>query len=150
MKPDADGLLNNLAAYLLTTVAPLTGTDAGMKTVAVIAVLMSAVVEEFDRAAANRIEENKRLRDLFSRVIHVVADHDLEARMEEAVDTVDEDFRISALDKTNRGLRELFIDLHVHIEGLEGEDARRTEEAIWQEMAAMVKRREYDAWPPLK
>ena len=48
---------------------------------------------------------------------------------------------VSELDKTNQSLRSLFIDLHAHVETLDGEPARRLEASIWQELSASVQRR---------
>lgn len=146
MRPNCDYILNTSAMLLATKFMPQIKTEIGQKELGLTALLLGVVSEEFDRAASRRIEENRGLRKLFSEAIPVVEDLSLKDRLKEAAGLVEEDFRISALDKLNSDLLSIFIDLHSHIETLEGEDARRIEEAIWEELAAYTKRRELAIW----
>lgn len=107
---------------------------------------MAVVSEEFDRAAHRRIEENNALRKIFKDSLPVLKDEDLKRRVKEASERIEDDYRISALDKLNCELQEVLIDLHANVETLEGGDARRIEEQIWQELENWTKRREFMVW----
>jgi hypothetical protein len=147
MKPDADHLLRMLAGRLLMHVTPEVATEYTRSNVGLISLLMMAAAEDFDRAAARLIEENGQMRRIFSDAAAVVSDSDLRQRLEEAAVKTDEDFRVSALESANQPMRALLIDLHAHIEGLEGQDAKRIDNAIWTELAASAKRRSFMVWP---
>jgi len=131
---------------LATKFMPQLTEEMGQKELGLTTLLLDVVSEEFDRAASRRIEENKGLRKLFSEAVSVVEDNTLKNRLKEAADLVEDDFRISALDKLNTDLFLVLIDLHSHIETLEGDDARIIEKAIWQELDAYTKRREFMVW----
>jgi hypothetical protein len=109
------------------------------------ALLIGVVSEELERAAARRIEENEELRGLFSESLAVVEDERLREQLRESAEGEEGDYRVSALDKVNGHLLELLIALHSHVEGLEGEGARRAEEAIWEVLENWTKRREFTA-----
>ena len=110
------------------------------------AILMMAVAEEFDRAAHRRIEENHALRRIFAESLSVIKDDELEKRVKEASEKAEDNYHISVLDKLNCELQEVLIELHTHIEALEGEGARNMNEAIWTELENWTKRREFTIW----
>ena len=147
MKPDADHLLRMLAGRLLTHVMPAIRTEYTQSNIALVSLLMMAAAEDFDRAAARLIEENRQMRRIFADAAAIVSDLNLKQRLETAAKTIDEDFRVSALESANQPMRSLLIDLHAHIENLEGEDAEEMNDAIWVELAESAKRRSYMIWP---
>jgi len=149
MKPEPDKYILTMAGSLLMNFMPSLGTDMEKKTMAQMAYVMMAAAEDFDRAASRRIEENEQLRHLFAEAISVITDQGLTEQLEEASNSTEEDYRVAALDKNNQILRSLFIDLHRHLETLEGEKARELEKKLWSELAASVKRREFALWTPL-
>ena len=102
--------------------------------------LLIAVREEFDRAAARRVEENAVLRELFARGAGLATDATLASRLREAVASRDESLLVPALDASNRSLRALLIALHAHVETLATPPARELEAAIWRELAASTER----------
>ena len=146
MKPEPDKYILTMAGSLLMHFMPSLGTDMEKKTMAQMAYVMMAAAEDFDRAASRRIEENKQLRHLFAEAISVVTDKGLIQRLEKATNTAEEDYTVTALDKNNQILRSIFIDLHRHLETLEGEKAKKLEKKLWLELAASVKRREFTLW----
>jgi hypothetical protein len=73
----------------------------------------------------------------------VVEDKELKYRLSKAAEGEETDYRISALDKANCDLLELLTELHGHVEGLEGEGARKAEEAIWTALENWTRRREF-------
>jgi hypothetical protein len=105
------------------------------------AALLLAVREEFDRAAARRVEENRALRRLFADAVSVVAGDRLRARLRDAAATEDTSLLVPDLERRNNELRALLIDLHAHVESLPGDDARALEDAIWRELRASTERR---------
>jgi len=143
MRPPGDHILRTAATTLANEYIP--GMDAEHKKsgLAYLTFLLMNVSEEFDRAAHRRVEENRALRKLFSGSLPAVEDPDLKSRLKKAAETTEDDYRISALDELNCELQDLLIDLHAHVETLEGEEARDIENAIWQELEEWTKRREF-------
>jgi hypothetical protein len=141
VKPDVGRFLEVAAMHLLVRTAPELPSGYSQGSVGLIAVLLGAVREEFERAAARRVEENAALRGLFARAVRVADDPDLRARLQEAAASRDPGLRVSELDQENDRLRALLIDLHACVEEQEGAAARRIEQAIWEELAASTERR---------
>jgi hypothetical protein len=106
-----------------------------------LAGLLGAVREEFDRAAARRVEENAALRALFARGADVASDATLAARLRAAATSRDDSLFVPDLDASNQQLRALLIALHAHVETLATPAARELEAAIWRELAAGTARR---------
>ena len=147
MKPDADHLLRMLAGRLLTHIMPMVNTEYGQSSISLVALLMMAAAEDFDRAAARLIEENKQMRKIFFEALTIITGEPLKQQLEEAAGRLDEDFRVSALDQTNQEMRALLIALQTHIESMEGEGAKRLNGMIWRELAESANRRSYAVWP---
>lgn len=141
MKPDPQRVLEQTAQHLLVDLLPNVQPRYRQAGLAISAGLLLAVREEFDRAAARRVEENAALRALFARGASVVTDAALAARLRGAAATRDESLLVPALDASNRSLRALVIELHVHVEALIAPAARELDEAIWRELVASAERR---------
>jgi hypothetical protein len=143
MRPSADHILQTVATALMTEHMPAATADKTQAELGLFALLMGVVSEEMERAVARRVEENRELRQLFSVALSVAQDEDLKNRLSKAAEGEDTDFRVSALDQVNCDLLHLVTELHGHVEGLEGEGARRVEEAIWKALENWTKRREF-------
>jgi hypothetical protein len=141
MKPDVDVTLQLIAANLMTEIAPKISDDYTQRNSMLTVMLLQSAAEEWDRAAARRVEENCTLRRLFAEVAPEIGDRDLRGRLEAASGEEDESLRISDLNRSNDGLRTLLIELHAHVEELDTEAARRIEAAIWQELRVSTERR---------
>ena len=141
MKPDPQRVLEQTALRLATDVLAALQPRYLQAGVGMLAGLLGAVREEFDRAAARRVEENAALRSLFARGAWVVTDAGLAVRLREASATRDESLLVPALDAGNQRLRALLIALHAHLETLATPAARELEQAIWQELARSTERR---------
>ncbi len=141
MKPEVDRFLEVGAAYLVAQLAPTLASPYDQSNVTTMGALLVSVREEFDRAAARRVEENHALRRLFAEAAPDVHDAALRARLEDAAAGTDTSVRVSTLERANAELRAVLIDLHVHVEGLATPAARRIETAIWQELVASTERR---------
>lgn len=141
MKPDPQRVLEQTVQHLLGDLLPNVSPRYRQAGLAISAGLLMAVREEFDRAAARRVEENAALRALFARGASVVTDTALAARLRAAAATRDESLLVPALDATNRELRALLIELHAQIEALATPAARELDAAIWRELVASAARR---------
>lgn len=96
-------------------------------TIGMIATMLALAGEDWDRAASRRLEENRRLREIFREAADVIKKPGLNARLTELARTKDEDFRISALERNNCLLRATLIELHAQVESESGPEARRLE-----------------------
>ncbi len=143
MKPSAGHILQTVAGSLISEYVPAMEAEKAQAELGLFALLIGVVGEEMERAVARRVEENRELRQLFSEALSVVEDDDLGKRMGRAAEGADTDFRVSVLDETNRGLLSLLTEFHAHVEGLEGQEARATEEGIWKALENWTKRREF-------
>jgi len=141
MKPDVDLTLQFIAASLITEIAPQISDDYTQRNSMLTAMLLQTAAEEWDRAAARRVDENSVLRQLFAEVAPEIGDRDLRARLEAAAGEEEESLRISDLNRSNDRLRTLLIELHAHVEEIDTETARRIEAAIWQELRVSTERR---------
>ena len=141
MKPTPDRVLEVAATQLMGKIAPALGSGYEQSNAMLLAVLLSAVRQEFERAVARHVEENRELRRLFAEAAPVVEDAGLRNRLEGAAAGEDGSLLVSDLERSNADLRGLLIDLHTHVEELGSPEARRIEEAIWRELVASTERR---------
>lgn len=147
MRPSVDRLLEVGAVHLMAQVGPALGPGYMQSSAAVLGMLLLCVREEFERGAARRVEENAALRRLFAEAAPVVADEGLRAQLVEAAGGADASLGVSELERGNAALRGLLIDLHAHVEELEGREARRIEDLIWRELSASTVRRKLAIGP---
>ena len=141
MKPDPQRVLEQTALLLALDTAAAVQPRYRQAGVGMLAALLIAVREEFDRAAARRVEENAVLRELFAHGASIVADAALAARLRGAAASHDESLRVPALDASNQALRALLVALHAHVEALATPEASELDAAIWLELAASTERR---------
>lgn len=141
MKPDVARFLEVMAAQLMLEMAPALEPRYRQASLFASAVLLQAVAEEYDRAAARRVEENREIRRLFREALPVVEAGDLRGRLDKAAAGGDPGLRVADLERANAELRGLLIELHAHVEELDTPPARRVEEQIWRELAASTERR---------
>jgi len=147
VKPDPTHVLERMMQSLLTEVAPAVQPAYRQATVTIHAMMLAAIREEIDRAAARRVEENGALRALFAQAAPSVRDAGLRERLASAAARPDTSLRVPDLDAANLALRALLIELHAHVEALSGAEARRLEAAIWRELAASTERRKLSIGP---
>ena len=147
MKPEIPNVLEIIAGTLLFDVAPHVSPSYRQSSVGVTAMLLGMIREEWDRAAARRIEENAALRALFRDAVSAVSDTDLRRRLEAAAGSSDASLLVSELEKGNDALRALLIELHAFVEQQSGAASRALEDAIWRELAASTERRRVSLAP---
>lgn len=147
MKPEVDFVLRSMMENLLTEVAPAVGDGYVRSNVEVIAGLMVAAAEEYDRAAHVRAEENEAMRRIFRSAAPSILDAGLRARLEAAAAERDTSLHVSDLNAANDRLRGLLIELHSLVETRDEGWARRANRAIWDELRESVNRRAISFWP---
>jgi hypothetical protein len=141
MKPEPTQVLEVMGLGLVSDLAAHVDDPYRQSTLQVNAALLLAVREEFDRAAARRVEENHALRQLFAGAVAVVAEDGLRTRLRDAAATEDASLLVPDLERGNNELRALLVDLHAHVEELRGDEARSLEKTIWRELRASTERR---------
>ena len=141
MKPDPTTVLDGVSATLIVDVIPHIAASYGQQAVAACATLLAAAREEIERGVARRVDENRALRRLFADARSSVVDAELAAALTEAAEGQDASLLLPDVDLSNRALRGLLVRLHVHVEELPTEAARRVEAAIWKELQASTERR---------
>ncbi len=142
MKPDPSRLLDVCAAHLLLRTAPcLPAGSYEQSSLAGLAALLMGAREEYERAAARRVEENAELRALYERSAAAVEDDALADRLRVAARGSDPGLRVAELEAENSALRALLVELHVHVEKLDSGAARAVESEIWRELVASTERR---------
>ncbi len=147
MKPDAGQVVERVTQSLLGEIAPTVEPSYRQASVSMQAMLLVAVREEMDRAAARRVEENAALRALFAQGAPLVPDAALRERLSSAADARDPSLLVPELEAANQALRALLIELHTAVEVLEGTAARDLDAAIWRELAASTERRKLSVAP---
>ncbi len=141
MKPDVDRFIEVAAMYLIAQLPPALGSKYEQSNVTTLGALLAVLREEFDRASARRVDENRALRRLFAEAAPVVEDAGLRTRLEDAAASEDGSLLVSDLERGNAALRALLIDLHAHVEQLTTPAAKRIETAIWNELVTSTERR---------
>jgi len=147
MRPEPRYFLGIAAGHLMGKTAGALAHGYEQSSVSVIGLMLTQLGEEFERAAARRVEENRALRRIFSGSVDVVTDDGLRGRLAEAARGEDSDLAVSALEQSNCALRALLIELHVHVEELDSQAARSLEAEIWQELVASTERRKLGIGP---
>lgn len=141
MTPKIPDVLADLAGLVIRNASPdVDPADRG-SALGLSAMLLGIAAQEWDRAAARLVGENRAIRELLSEAPDALGEGALADRLRGLSTGQDEDLRISALEAANATLRAALIDFHAAVEAAEGEPARRIEAAIWAELRASTERR---------
>lgn len=141
MKPDVDAILAQTAQAMLQEFAPKAGVAYLASQIGMSAFVMSMAIEDIDRAASRRVEENRAIRDLLRRAAGLGLEAALAGRLAALAAGDDADLRISALEAGNIALRAALIDLQAAVETRAEPAAAALNDAIWAELAASTERR---------
>lgn len=147
MKPEVDFVLRASASRLLTEVAPALGDAYLRSNLEVIAGLLTAAAEEYDRAAHVRAEENRAMRRIFADAVPFVEDAALRARLDAVAAESEGSLQVSDLNLANDRLRSVLIEIHALVETRKEPWAARTKQAIWSELRASASRRSLSFFP---
>ena len=142
MKPEVDQILMITAGQIATELMPHLAAQytQGVAQLSALMAILSA--QEYDRAAEIRAAENREMRALFAELAPLVTDAGLNTKLNEQAGGQDASLRVSALNRANYALRDLLIALHEHVEGLDGEAARKAETRIWTLLKVFAERRQ--------
>jgi len=143
MKPDIDAVLAQTVQAMLQSFAPAAGVPYVASQIGMSAFVMSMAVEDLDRAASRRVEENRAIRELFRRAADLGLEEALAGRLAALAEGGDADLRISALEAGNVALRVALIDLQTALEARADAGARTLNNAIWAELSASTERRRF-------
>ncbi|RZK03531.1 MAG: hypothetical protein EOO76_02530 [Novosphingobium sp.] len=125
MKLTGEIVLEGVIDALRDQVAPQL-TDAFAADAARMAQSLIAIVGRAgDDAAAIRVAENARIRELLG-----------QGGLSEAAASQDPGLKISELDAENGRLRALLVELHARVEAEDGAEARALDQAIWRALRA--------------
>jgi hypothetical protein len=100
VKPDAARFLEVAAAHVALRTGPALGSGYEQSTMMVLAAMLICMREEFDRAAARRVEENRELRRIFGAAVGVVEEPTLRAALERAAGRGDESLAVPDLEES--------------------------------------------------
>ena len=147
MRPDPPIVLRGVAAALMQQVAPEVSSAFGMGTLGNSVGLLGFVAQEFERAAARLVAENRALVALFGDALNerLVTDSALAPRISatQGLDVVG-DLHVSALQTVNDDLRGLLVELHAAIDAMSSPAAAAFGERIWDELKESTRRRHLD------
>ena len=115
MKPSPELVLNQTFAKIAMEIGPVLPFGYGQSSATTTAVLLLMVAQEFDRAAEVRAKENRVMRALFADAAKGMGG-ELGAKLGAVVGVRDEDLTVSGLDRVNRELKRLLIELQAHAE----------------------------------
>lgn len=142
MRPDVPKVIGGISAAMITQILPELRTPIAIQNTTLGVGLMVMISQEFDRAAARLVEENRALRELLNDASAVLKDSGLEGRIKEATGTGDDpDLHVPALQATNDRLRAVLIDVHAKAEETDDAALRELNERIWAELQESTRRR---------
>lgn len=146
-EPEVDKVLTAFSGTLLTKIMPHVKSEYAQKDLGFIVLVLNGAAEEYDRAAENRMQENRAMRALFANAASLIADEALKKRLEEAAAAEPRSLRIRDLNAANATLSSVLIDLHAHVEEQVGQAWRELEGRIWDELKARTQRRAIGFFP---
>jgi len=131
MKLRTETVLEGIAEALRDRIAPRLDDAFAANDARMAQSLLAIIRLAHDDEVANKVEENRRMREIFADAAKVVDDRDLATRLDMAGESHDPGLRISQLDAETGRLRNLLVELHAHVERQEGEEAKRVSQGIW-------------------
>jgi hypothetical protein len=144
MTPEVPIVLSGIARSLMMEIASEVKSQYGALTIQLGSALLMMIAQEFDRAAARLAGENAAIVELFNEADGIVRNGALREALREAAKTPQGSLLVSDLRQRNRDLRALLIQLHAHVETLDGPAARRLDERLWTELVESTRRRHLD------
>lgn len=134
MTPTVQSVMQTFFGTLAGQVVPTLSSEYLIGSTTVIAMMMFMTAAEYERGAEIREAENRQMRALFGHAAPQVRDAALADRLKTASNLVSPSLRISDLDRTNGELKRVLIELHTHVENLDGPDAADLDLRIWSFM----------------
>jgi hypothetical protein len=140
MTPKVPEVLAEIAGLIGRSLAPggdpaETGANLGLS-----AALLGLAAQRVDGLAQALVEENRAIRPILARGAELMGG-EAAARWRDLSQGMDEDLRISALERANGELRGALLALHEAVEQADGDAARDLERLVWAELRASTERR---------
>ncbi len=132
MKLRRTTILQQIETMLTRDIMPIVPDDFAHNDLRMAASLLAIDRAERENAVALLVEEHERLRTLFARASARVDDGALRERLEAAAAEHTSNFRLSALEARTGALRDLLVELHIHVEARADAAARELDTAIWR------------------
>ncbi len=132
MKLRRTTILQHIETLLTHDIMPIVSDDFARNDVRMAASLLAIDRVERENAVALLVEEHERLRAQIAEAAAVVDEATLRQRVGTAADERTRDFRLSALEAETGKLRDLLVDLHVHVESRNDSAARELDKSIWR------------------
>lgn len=132
MKLRTESVLEGVGEALRDRIAPQLTDDYAANAARMAQSLLAIVRLARDDEVALKVEENRRMREIFAEAGGVADDHALSARIAEAALSRDPGLRISQLDAETGRLRSLLVELHADVDSRDDEPAVRTSQSIWR------------------
>lgn len=144
MIPPVPTVLAGIARSLLTEIAGEAGSAYAQQTLQLSAMLQMMIAQEFDRAAARLVDENRVLRQLFAEAALRVTDPALRSDLQRAAGGREGSLRVPALRAANAALRGLLVRLHAWVDEQQDPAYDDLEQRIWSELVESTRRRHLD------
>lgn len=132
MNLSAETNLRRVMETLGERIAPVLTEGFAVEVLRLAGLVLAISTNSIDDAAAIRATENETMRLLLGDAAGVVKDTALAARLSAAAAIAGSGLKISELDAAGDALRNLIIELHAHVETLEGCAARNIDQRIWR------------------
>ena len=141
MRPEAASVLTVFADLINRELTATMSDSYGLQQLVRGTPLLSAIGEEFDRAASRRVLENRAIRLLFAQAAPHISNQALASELNNAAQGCDDDLRVTCLDQSNQSLRRLLIQLQIWAESSDVEPAAQIRKQIWIELLLSTQRR---------
>lgn len=146
-EPEVDKALSSFSGTLLTKIMPHLTSEYAQRDLTLIALALNGAAEEYDRAAENRLAENRATRAIFREALPLLGEGELRDALAAAATSEPKSLRIRDLNAANSALAALLIDLQGHVEGRSGAAWRDLELKIWEELKLRTTRRAIGFFP---
>lgn len=132
MKLRPGTVIEGIEETLRDRIAPLIDDPFAANDLRMALSLLAIVRLGRDDEVALKVEENRKLREIFANAAGEVDDANLAARIANAGASQDPGLRISELDAETGRLRKLLVELHDHVDSRDDEEAFGISQAIWR------------------
>lgn len=132
MKLRRTTILKQIETMLTQNIMPIVPDDFAHNDLRMAASLLAIDRMERESAVALLVEEHERLRSLFAGAAAKVDDAAIRERLETAATARTANFRLSVLEAQTGTLRDLLVELHIHVEARDDAAAGELDTAIWQ------------------
>lgn len=132
MKLRTESVLEGIAEALRDRIAPQVSDDYAANAARMAQSLLAIVRLARDDEVALKVEENRRMREIFAEGAEIIEDEQLASRLAAAAASQDPSLRIGELDAETGRLRALLVELHTDLDTRQDDSAIRLGQSIWR------------------